>query len=488
MSFYALDYLEQGKVDFVYNLTQYDCNSLINYVRKSEKRSVIVNKVLPLLKDTRPQFCFEIIFDMQEYSKEASYILHKYYTYNSFSKDQFEKLINNSSIGKTYLEENFDSFLNLFKDDLDFILEFLFNNMTNCMDMLKKLSLHANLHIRYLFMCYLVKNHKEKIHMFYDEITKYLTSYTYYEGEQLTLFLEYMKMEDVSDLACLIFENGLPSWNKIKKFILANYEYNDLAFCLLREKKVTISENSWKYEENKLGIDEFNKDADTYFSTANKYRLRILNKYSSKVSDMLLEEYKKYLSYFKNEGEQDRRYYDIDNYGLSRKLQSYVEKYLSLSKNTSHSFLEEGSTASCYRIGDYVFKLVIAKHSYEEIICPDLYIILPNLEEDFVRNNEGIVLAGIEVQKYLPKDAKNVPKPVFSDFYKELNRLGYYTTDTLIGGVCGDNCRLLDHYSDADVINPPSWFKEYPLVLVDRDMVYKLENKSPKQLRSPMYV
>lgn len=211
------------------------------------------------------------------------------------------------------------------------------------------------------------------------------------------------------------------------------------------------------------------------------YRI-VLEKYSSKVSDVLLEEYKKYLSYFKNEGEQDRRYYSIDKYGLSRKLQAYVDKYLSLSKDTSHSFLEAGSTASCYRIGDYVFKLVIAKHSYEEILCPDLYIILPNLEEDFVRDNKGIVLAGIEVQKYLSKDAKNVPKSVFSDFSKELNRLGYYTTDTLIGGMCGDNCRLLDHYSDAEVINPPDWFKEYPLVLVDRDLVFKLENKSPKRV------
>ena len=36
---------------------------------------------------------------------------------------------------------------------------------------------------------------------------------------------------------------------------------------------------------------------------------------------------------------------------------------------------------------------------------------------------------------------------------------------------------LLDSYMDADCNNPellPDWFKQYPVVLVDRDLVYKL--------------
>lgn len=34
MSFNALDCLEQGKVDFIYNITQYDRDNLSNCVRK----------------------------------------------------------------------------------------------------------------------------------------------------------------------------------------------------------------------------------------------------------------------------------------------------------------------------------------------------------------------------------------------------------------------------------------------------------------------
>ena len=49
-----------------------------------------------------------------------------------------------------------------------------------------------------------------------------------------------------------------------------------------------------------------------------------------------------------------------------------------------------------------------------------------------------------------------------------------------------DNCRLLDSYREADYYNPemlPDWFKEYPLVSVDRDRVYQLTNEYPKQIK-----
>ena len=112
-------------------------------------------------------------------------------------------------------------------------------------------------------------------------------------------------------------------------------------------------------------------------------------------------------------------------------------------------------------------------------------MILKNLEEDYVRDKDGIVRAGIEVQKYLKRSAKHLPRMDFVEFRKELKKLGYYITDSLIDGCCGDNCMLLDTYKDADHPNPeilPDKFKETPLVLVDRDRVYKLENKYPKKL------
>ena len=295
-----------------------------------------------------------------------------------------------------------------------------------------------------------------------------------------------MDMKEVCELAYLCFENEL-SYNlcvKFKDFIMKNYEYNELAYQLLSPKKKYLTDYIHNLEQNISGIEEFDKDADILFKTSSNYRLNILTHYSQQISKELLEEQEKQLIYFKYNGSIDQIYKRIDLYGLSRVLNEKIEKYLSLSKNHSHIHLENGSTASCYRIGDYVFKLIKTKWSYEDIICPNLYLILPNLEEYLVRDEEGIVLAGFEVQKYLKRDAKNIPRYVFSDFKSELYKLGYYVNDELIDGICGDNCRLLDSYQESGKENPPEWFKDYPLVLVDRDRVYKNNNKNPKQLRN----
>ena len=80
----------------------------------------------------------------------------------------------------------------------------------------------------------------------------------------------------------------------------------------------------------------------------------------------------------------------------------------------------------------------------------------------------------------IPKDC--LPT-LTKNFIAELNRLGYRSTDTLVYGTCGDNYRLLDSYEEAGNPNVPDWFKEYPLVLVDRDCIYQKTNRYPKQLR-----
>jgi len=74
-----------------------------------------------------------------------------------------------------------------------------------------------------------------------------------------------------------------------------------------------------------------------------------------------------------------------------------------MSTDKSCKFLASGSTSDCFKIGDYVFKLNKTKWSYEDEICPNVYLIIKNLEEHFVRDKNGIVNAGIEVQKYLSR-------------------------------------------------------------------------------------
>lgn len=177
----------------------------------------------------------------------------------------------------------------------------------------------------------------------------------------------------------------------------------------------------------------------------------------------------------------------IYSIGLGRLLEEWTEKYMDLSKNKQYGFVGRGTTCNCYRIGDYVIKLINTKWSYEDVICPNLYLIAKNYEEIYLRNRNGIVSGGLEVQKYLTKKAKDVDLKYFEYFDLELDRLGYKRTDSLTGGLRGENTMLLDTYLDADIENPeklPDWFKQCPLVLIDRDRIYPKEKIMIKQLRS----
>ena len=484
MAFNTLEYLEQGNVDFVFEQTISDHKSLIMNVRNSERKREIVKGFLNKLLDTYPSFCLPIIYDMDEYYNETIYLLRTYFKIESFSKEEIENFLNNSSATSNYLLSNLSELLDNYKDDLDFIFKFLLSNKEKYNEQLKIVAYSKDLHLRYSFMKYLLLNNPEMINYFYEDISKYLTSINYQENEQLPIIPDLMTIEDASELAFLLFDNNYDyeTYLRMKNFILNNYPYNYLASYLIDLKMVPQGDNTYIIVDNDEGIAEFLSDSDTYFQTAGRGKLKIYKDYSSSISSELIEQYKKYISYFCQERE--RTLSDIDYYGLSKKLETYLEKYLDLSSDKTHEFIEDGSTASCYRIGDYVFKLCSTKWSYEDIICPDLYLIIKNLEEVFVRDKRGVVVAGIEVQKYLKRDAKNIPPRTLSLFTKELNRLGYYYTDSLMNGPCGDNCRLLDDYHDSGENNPPEWFKKTPLVLVDRDRVYRKDNIYPKQLRS----
>ena len=485
MAYNPLERLENGNVAFIYNLSGYDYDGIIQHIRKSPKKEQILDGFFELLKDNMPFFCFEIVYDIEKYKDYTYKILHERYKYDSFSKDKFEEMLNNSKVVEDYLKENFDKYIKLYEKDLDFIFEYLFNHSDTCFKELELLSVYENLHIRYLFMKYLIVNRPKDISKFYDDIVKYLTSNTYKENEQLTLFPTYMDVDDISKLAVLLLNDSKKTYHDIKQFILMNYEYNNLAKELIDPIEKKQSENVSYFIDNEKGIEEFKNDADLYFKTALVGRLNILNidKFANMVSKSLLKEYKNSIKLFRTNNN-DYSYNVIESYGLSRVLEKIVSKYLSISKNKEVKFLAEGSTSKCYKVGDYVLKLDTAKWSYEDVICPDLYLINPNLEEIYIRDEKGIIRAGIEVQKYLKNDIKDVPDRIFVQYNRTLKRLGYYLNDHLRNGPMGDNCRLLDSYKDAGIKNPPDWFKEYPLVLVDRDMVYKIENKRPKQLSS----
>lgn len=484
MAFNPLEYLEQGKVDFIRNFSSHDLKVLISRIRNSENKINIINGFLPKLKRVYPRFCFEIIYDIDEFVKDLFDLIKgnlgvKVCYINLINEEEkIKNILNNTSWGRDFVFRNLTNILRANDKNIYIILDYVFTYFDDNMEFVKRFSIYKDLHVRYIFMKYLVEKCPDKLNLVYDDIFKYLIGYTYQEGEQLSFIPNMMSSEDISDLAVSVLNSKLDKelWYELKEYILTNYKDNKLASLLLGNEG-----------QKDLNLSEFSKDADRLFVTSNGYKINIYHNYSDYISNSLLKDFNRYLNYFEQKRKGlDYTLYSIFKYGLWDKLEEYIDKYLSLSKRCDFKFLAEGSTTSCYKIGDYVFKLNRFKWSYEDEICPNLYLILKNLEEHYIRDDKGYVIAGIEVQKYLSRRDIEITNEHLDWFNQELKRLGYYVNDRLMWGARGDNCMLLDSYMDADHPNPevlPDCFKKVPLVLVDRDMIYKVKNRRPHQVR-----
>ena len=146
----------------------------------------------------------------------------------------------------------------------------------------------------------MVKGNKialEKVNLIYDDITKYLTSYTHQEYEQMTFFPELMKSEDINTLARLIYDKlDKEYWSKIKEHILNNYSNNSLAYFLLN--------SSYRCKEK---LDDFKADSDRLFETSHDYKLEIYKSYSKYLSQEIITNFTKYINYFYKEGSFDKK-------------------------------------------------------------------------------------------------------------------------------------------------------------------------------------
>lgn len=517
MAYNPLERLKDGNVDFVYGLTSYDYDWLINDVRKNSNRIEIINGFLNLLKEDEPYFCFDVIYDIPEFANQAYDMLSENdVLFKRITPEKFGNMLNKSPLGRKLFKENFETFIYALKEEnersecrteeddlselayLEKIIEYAFN--INDKDLLHRLSRYEDLHIRSLFMEYLIEHHSDRINEIYDDITKYMTSVTYEPLEQLTYLPMPMKQEAVSKLAVQLLANGRKEdYETLKNFILKEYKYNNLASELL---DIPFVEDPTRtgvivVDKKKKAIQEatFNEDSNTLFVTSANYRFHILFNHKERINQELLDEFAYKMRYFLdakrideysvNQDEWDLK--KIDNCGLSSLLEKWTEKYMDLSQSKEYGFVGKGTTCSCYRIGDYVIKLVKTKWSYEDEICPDIYLIAKDYEEIYVRDKEGIVKGGLEVQKYLTRSATDIDPKYFGYFDEALEKLGYRRTDTLINGSCGENAMLLDTYYDADCANPeklPKWFKECPIVIVDRDRIYSKDKTYVKQLSS----
>ena len=160
MAFNPIDQLANGNAYFIFNLTEYDRKTLIEDIRKSPKRNIIIKKNARLLMKLYRGFLLYICYDAEEFKNLTQKIITPKFLNNS---SKVFNLMNNTSWGTDYIINNIDEIYKNNEDIINTIISTLFMNYENNKKYIKQLSIHKNLHIRYIFMRNLLLYNQDKL-------------------------------------------------------------------------------------------------------------------------------------------------------------------------------------------------------------------------------------------------------------------------------------------------------------------------------------
>lgn len=472
MAYNFIERLISDDLSFISDLSIYDQEHLITSVRLNPKRKEIASNLIN--NGNNPYLTYKIIYDDECFIDKTIELMDKYPWLFLEDEKMFKNFLFSSFKAYQYIIKHLDDYLVKDSEHYIPILTHYLLCHNYSPDVLSK---HANLHYRAIFILTIIKKYPHLLKKIYPNLINYLYGYNYGIGEQISLLPDIMAEDDVSSIILALLERKGPIklYDDLKTFLYTNYKENDLG-------KKLFNANSKKAERALEG------DLNHLFTTSKTYQINLMSYYRDKLASEIVAEFDQTFHLFLGNKAGDYgfiRTIKIFENGLSSTLKKYIDTYLDLSVDKTCEKINYGSTADCYRIGDYVIKIIKMKWSYEDLICPRSYLIAKNFEEVYIRNSNGHVIAGLEVQKYLKRKAIDVNRDTLVLYEQALAKAGYYLNDTLINGPCGDNGFFLDSYKEADACNPeclPDWFKENPLVLIDHDRIYKLENKFPKQL------
>lgn len=169
---------------------------------------------------------------------------------------------------------------------------------------------------------------------------------------------------------------------------------------------------------------------------------------------------------------------EIFNRGMGDDFFHLLKKYSAISEDALIGYDNGlGSVTDFFKAGNFGVKFISGVHhffSIEERYHP-CFLVNKVLEEKVYYDEDGYLLGILQVGQRLFRPLKD--KKLEKLFEDELERLGYFVYDALIER---DNLYYLNDYHDADFDNPetlPEWFKENPVVLVDLDLMFKIEQR-----------
>lgn len=453
-----LDFLDYFRSDYI--------EQLIQDIREYPNRVQLLYSSFDKILNKDPHLAFMISCDISDYEMVWRRCLESNPLLLSDYKSLLFFLMNVTWASK-YVSEHLEKLISNDKSAIFAILRHFEKTGDN--SIVNKLAYHYNLNIRGMFLEELIDTHAHLLFEFNDDILEYFV-----KRDDLGNAVDLMNEEYVSKVASLVLLHGLGEdlYERIKLFIFTNYEKNTLAAELdcYGKAKIDVLQEALISDINKL------------FITSKNYKYVLANRYSQYIDYDIVRDFKSKISPF--------TWIDRDAIstlflnGLGDKFLEYVDKYLE--KSTGSKVIRDAGFGTCsrvFRVGDYVIKCSDKKWSMEDSLCPSGYLFAKNYEEDIIRANNGEVTGAIEVQKYLTRPLVVGDYMAIFHFQEALKEMGYYTKDVLTDREGGSNCYYLDSYLDADCDDPealPEWFKKDPVVLVDRDLIFRIDNRNPK--------
>lgn len=465
-----IDKLLVGDIEFMERLSREQLEYIAKGVVEYPNRKALLYASFRDLVNFNPEYAFKMTYDLPEYEE----YWYRYFTDNyEVLTDDYRFLLFymlSSNLAVKMVSERLDKIVLTNKETIYSIVRHA--ERTKNYYLLNKLAFHKNLDIRGMFMVEIAESFYYLLDVLYSgDILSNLAKLNN-DNE-----VELMDEKYLSKIAFFALGDAKDKvmYDKLKDFILRHYEKNSLAAELDRYGKLS----SKVYPQCEEAIIE---DIDELFVTSKQYKFGLSKRYGEYLDSGLLNEFRNSIKSFTDIDSEIIEAIFIN--GLGDKFLSYVDKYLSMSTGAKViSDVGRGSCTRTFRIGDFVIKCSDKKWSLEDKICPSNYLILKNLEEDIVRKDNGEVTGAIEVQRYLSRPLLVSEVASINLFQEAFRKSGYYIEDKLVDDEFGPNCRHLDDYRQADCDEPeslPEWFKKDPVVLVDRDLVFSVNNKKPK--------
>ena len=327
---------------------------------------------------------------------------------------------------------------------------------------LYKLVAYSNdLSIRYEVMHFLSQEDRDFLRVLFPHITDY---FVIKENDKV---IAKMKEIDVSIIAANLFDFifDVELFTEIKEFIFANYPKNHLLGFLAQNDE--FEDDLFHFHE------EIVKDFERLYKTSFDYKLAAIDKYEEYIPK---DEYLELFRILKLFRFQRDVLEDIFKRGMGEDFIHLLKKYLGVRDSPTIRY-DNGSVTDVFAIGDFVIKFISEIHTIsdaKERYFP-CFLVNKVIEEKYYYDKDGKLLGILQVQPrlYCLIEDKNLEKL----FEEELERLGYFVYDGLIER---KNLYYLNDYHDADIDDPetlPDWFKENPIVLVDLDLMFRVEQK-----------